>query len=899
MYLEHTATPRQRPSALCVSHRNEHDSTSPPVVPVGLDAYRQWERWPYQRIGVRAHLRSTYDRTGHNHTADASHYLHQQAEDFNVTLDVEGRGVLYFARANHWHGSPWHYEIDDVDHVVRETTTANPLEKLEHSVFLPEALFPRPLTFTYSVTKGADLNWVPMAFTKRLRLAHSRTFYGTGYYIFHQLAPGTALSRPLEPWDGRTPPDAEVLQLLESAGSDIAPAGGAGAEDHAGTLVLTKGDRVEVLGLHGGPRMLRKLVFSAPAVHAVALGRATLTVTWDDRAEPSIDAPLDLFFGAGTLHTSEPREWLVKALPMTIRFVGGRVVLECYFPMPFFRSARIELTGAHDGAPIDDVAWSVRTLPFDDPWNHVGYFHATYRDHGEPRFGEDLVFLETRGAEGSERWSGSFVGTSFVFTEHNVLTTLEGDPRFFFDDSRTPQAQGTGTEEWGGGGDYWGGRTMTLPLAGHPVGVVDARAAKHPLDLVHSAYRFLLADLMPFGLRAQIRFEHGGENESVEHYRTVAYWYGLPSPSLVLTDELDVGDAASEHAHDYVSADASAPYEVTSRYEWGPDHLPVSIARPLVDPAHCVEYEFEAERGRFDLWIEVRSGARLLDAALWPQFNDDIGTDRLDAEYMGLAGFGNAGHPPHTFRFNTSSSRVASVWFATSGMQRLRIQPRIGRVELRRVLLCRDCKRRPTADFAPAENDIVLAPAQAVRQRGAFAITNASIVLTEDPEAVEIFPATTLTGRRTHGASELTLELQRDNHGVMLRRTLDYRYANQRARVYVETGGAWEPAGIWYTAGSNPVYHSFPFHVGELAPARPVVITSNRRFRDDEFLLPVHLTRGRDRIRIRIECAPRNPPLLPGCEPQPTAWTELAYKAYCWVMPRVALPDQRPVSPRG
>src|SRR5439155_973538 len=37
----------------------------PPVIPIGLDAYRQWERWPYQRIGARAYLRSTYDRTGY------------------------------------------------------------------------------------------------------------------------------------------------------------------------------------------------------------------------------------------------------------------------------------------------------------------------------------------------------------------------------------------------------------------------------------------------------------------------------------------------------------------------------------------------------------------------------------------------------------------------------------------------------------------------------------------------------------------------------------------------------------------------------------------------------------------------------------------------------------------
>jgi hypothetical protein len=64
--------------------------------------------------------------------------------------------------------------------------------------------------------------------------------------------------------------------------------------------------------------------------------------------------------------------------------------------------------------------------------------------------GGDLVLLNTRKAEGGVDWSGSFVGTSIIFSDNGVLSTLEGDPRFFFDDSETPQAQGTGTEEWGG-----------------------------------------------------------------------------------------------------------------------------------------------------------------------------------------------------------------------------------------------------------------------------------------------------------------------------------------------------------------------------------------------------------------------------------------------------------------
>src|ERR1051325_10657944 len=119
-----------------------------PAAPIGLDSFRQWERWPYQRIGVRAYMRSTYDRRGGNEGADASHFLYQLADDFNVSLDVEGRGILYFARYNHWHGSPWHYVVDGHDFIVRESSTADPEHPKENSIFLPEKAFPNPLTWT-------------------------------------------------------------------------------------------------------------------------------------------------------------------------------------------------------------------------------------------------------------------------------------------------------------------------------------------------------------------------------------------------------------------------------------------------------------------------------------------------------------------------------------------------------------------------------------------------------------------------------------------------------------------------------------------------------------------------------------------------------------------------------
>jgi hypothetical protein len=717
----------------CPTLRAEASGAGPPVIPVGLDGYRMWDQWPNQRIGARAYMRSTYDRSGGNE--DASHFLYQRAEDYNVTLDLEGPGVLYFARYNHWHGSPWHYVVDGLDRLLSESSTPDPGRPVKGSVFLPASALPAPLTLTWSTTMGADLMGVPIPFERSFQMAYSRTHYGTGYYIYDLYVGGAPLSQPIKAWDS-APPGADVLALISRAGTDIAPQPGTPEGERVGIRRIE--GRIAALGPLGGtvlldtgvgdPAMLRALDFSVPRADAISFGRMRLRVTWDGRRDPSIDAPVALFFGSGTLYNRDDREYLVKAFPVSIRYGAGRVNLACYFPMPFFRSARIELVG--DGsAQVRDIRWDVRVQPLGEAPNRVGYFHASYRDHGVPARGRDLVLLDTRGSEGAEEWSGSFVGTSFIFSDRANLETLEGDPRFFFDDSRSPQGQGTGTEEWGGGGDYWGGRNMTLPFAGHPVGARGPATAKNSEDEIESAYRFLLADMMPFGKNARICLEHGGTDESTEHYQSVTYWYGIPSPSLVRTDSLKVGDPADERAHRYLSPDASEPYAITSRYELGVDHV--------------------------------------------------------------------------------------------SG-----------------------------------------------------------------PGSQEIFAAETDHGRRTSGTSEFTLRLDPGNLGVLLRRKLDYSLPNQRAEVFIAAvdGRDWAPAGIWYLAGGNACVYSNPRE--ELGAAQHVVQTSNRRFRDDEFLVPLALTSGRTSIRVRVRFTPVAIPLFPGYPLGELAWSEIRYDAYCFVMPR-------------
>ena len=421
-----------------------------------------WEKWPFHRIGARAYMRSTYDRRGGNESADASHFLYQLADDNNVTLDVAGRGMLYFARYNHWHGSPWRYVVDGQEHIVQESSSANPEKPVEGSVFIPEHAFPKPLAWTWSTTKGADLSWVPIPFDRSFRMGYSRTRYGTGYYIYHLYDPAAKLTRPITTWNTNTAPSKALLDFIARAGTDLSPRN---AAERKGTIeLLARGETKTLVAQQTTiPATYRKLSFSVPQAQAIEFGRSRLRITWDDRTSPSVDTPIALFFGAGTLYNRDGREYLVKALPTYIRYANEQVELSCFFPMPFFKSARIELIAPnqHD---LNNISWSLKHEPFRGSAQEVGYFHATFRDHANPEPGKDLVLLDTRETEGGGDWSGNFIGTSWIFSMEANLGTLEGDPRFFFDDSETPQAYGTGTEEWGGGGDYWGGLNMNIKL---------------------------------------------------------------------------------------------------------------------------------------------------------------------------------------------------------------------------------------------------------------------------------------------------------------------------------------------------------------------------------------------------------------------------------------------------
>eukprot|EP01047_Picozoa_sp_COSAG01_P040402 COSAG01_NODE_3399_length_6142_cov_11.969236_2_plen_296_part_00 len=129
------------------------------------------------------------------------------------------------------------------------------------------------------------------------------------------------------------------------------------------------------------------------------------------------------------------------------------------------------------------------------------------------------------------------------------------------DGQSSPQGQGTGTEEWGLGGDYWqGGEVSRLALGGHP----NSKTAA-----VQSMYRWLLADAIPFGCSMRLSIEHGGCNMVEQEYEAVTVFYAREGAQLSRTDRITIMDPRSEAEHHYIGSSSSAAAQRAYRLSSG------------------------------------------------------------------------------------------------------------------------------------------------------------------------------------------------------------------------------------------------------------------------------------------------------------------------------------------
>jgi hypothetical protein len=295
-------------------------------------------------------------------------------------------------------------------------------------------------------------------------------------------------------------------------------------------ISIGSGETVTILDT-AGPGCITHIWMTAASPEPDFLRKLVLRMYWDDEPEPSVHVPLGDFFGMG--HGETATFW---SLPLVMAPSGG-LGLNCYFPMPFNRGARIEvksenfITEVRLYYNIDYELWS-------EPSNALGYFHAQWRrenpcggisdegmsSHTHMHAGfnrddsENYVILEAAGR-------GHYVGCNLNI--HNLRPDAgegenwygEGDEMIRVDGEDWPfSLHGTGTEDYFNAA--WGpNERFSSPFFGM------ARSGGANYSGKHSWYRFHLLDPVRFQRSIRISIEHGHANRRSDDYSSTAYWY--------------------------------------------------------------------------------------------------------------------------------------------------------------------------------------------------------------------------------------------------------------------------------------------------------------------------------------------------------------------------------------
>jgi D-arabinan exo alpha-(1,3)/(1,5)-arabinofuranosidase (non-reducing end) len=261
---------------------------------------------------------------------------------------------------------------------------------------------------------------------------------------------------------------------------------------------------------------------------AAAPDEAVLRMYWDGAAEPAVEAPLGDFFAAGFGHRTE-----INSGPVIVQ---GGDSYNCFWPMPFAKSARITVTNESD-KPLAALYYQVdysreASLP-----EGTAYFCAQYRQEFPTVKGRDYLIADIQG-------HGHYVGTVMSVRSRSPQWFGEGDDKFYVDGTEKPTMWGTGTE------DYflnaWGMERGTYSCFG-----VTQLSGEWLGDLGNwgTMYRWHLADPVRFMKSLRVEIEHKGwmsadetttgkvegHVEREDDFATVAFWYQVGQPKRFAT----------------------------------------------------------------------------------------------------------------------------------------------------------------------------------------------------------------------------------------------------------------------------------------------------------------------------------------------------------------------------
>ena len=261
-----------------------------------------------------------------------------------------------------------------------------------------------------------------------------------------------------------------------------------------------------------------------------------LRMYWDNETEPSVESPLGDFFCNSW--KSRPN---IVALPINVNPAGG---LNCYFPMPFRKHAKITI---ENRAPDDrECFFYTINYALGPVCDTEAYFHAQFRRTNPLPYKDDYVILD--GVKGN----GHYVGTFMAWQQNSDGWWGEGEFKAFIDgDKEFPTICGTGTEDYFGGA--WGfGANYSAPFLGYQDLTIQQQSG-HAMGRHgnrHIMYRFHIFDPIRFQQDLKVTMQAIGWRSEGRYLplqddiASVAYWYQaephVTFPGLGSRDQLEI-----------------------------------------------------------------------------------------------------------------------------------------------------------------------------------------------------------------------------------------------------------------------------------------------------------------------------------------------------------------------
>jgi len=261
-----------------------------------------------------------------------------------------------------------------------------------------------------------------------------------------------------------------------------------------------------------GPGAITHIWVTIASREKYHLRKLVLRMYWDGETSPSVESPIGDFFGLG-----HGRYYHYQSKPISIGTQNG---MNCFWFMPFEKSARVTLTNEGD-LPIKCFYYYIDYRTYDkgdagvlERMANMGKFHAQYNQEMPTYISKDYQILTAVGR-------GHYVGCNLSVELNQPGWWGEGDDKIYVDGDTSPTLNGTGSEDyfcgaWGYGDPFYS-LYFGCPLRG-----------KGSPGALWNVYRYHLEDPIPFTRSINVTIEalHGGaKTDPGNNYSSVAYWY--------------------------------------------------------------------------------------------------------------------------------------------------------------------------------------------------------------------------------------------------------------------------------------------------------------------------------------------------------------------------------------